>query len=106
MSAFTIKPVGFAGKKVYSLISDGTAEFNTAKKESIDFYSYVSSSEQFNKFQAVHWMPSTAAIKKRLTLVLRNAILSDEWYRKNPAWLSVPAWVYRTVVSYKWIHCT
>lgn len=37
VSAFTIKSVGFAGKKVYSLISDGTAEFNTAKKESIEF---------------------------------------------------------------------
>lgn len=53
LSAFTITSVGFSGKKVYSLISDATAPFNTAKKESIEFYSYVSSSEQFNKFQAV-----------------------------------------------------
>lgn len=64
------------GKKVYSLISDGMAEFNTAKEESVGFYSYVSSSEQFNKFQAfLHQykptegieclQPSTAAIKKK-----------------------------------------
>lgn len=37
-------------KKVYAFISDGTAEFTTAKKETIGFYSYAFSSEKLNKF--------------------------------------------------------
>lgn len=64
-------------KKVYAFISDGTAEFTTAKKATIGFYSYTFSSEKLNKF-LYQYKPTESTECLQLLPLKKDLIWSSE----------------------------